>query len=511
MSDDLPAGWAATTLKAGLVSNIQTGFACGKHSRDARGIAHLRPMNVSEDGRIVLEDVKYIDPSEVDCEERWLRRSDVVFNNTNSPELVGKTALYELDEPRAFSNHMTRLRCADAIDAKFCALLLHHRWQQGEFFEKCNNHVSQASVGREVLLDTELCLPPLPEQHRIVAQVEALLEQVTRARARLDRVRLILKRFRQGVLAAACSGELTREWRKSHPDAVLPVLPDVIQDRRRGRRGANLSGEGALLVDDELPELPEPWSYVRLDRLTEPGTVITYGIVLPGPEIPGGVPYVRGQDVEDGRLRTETLRHTTKEITSKHERSSLRAGDILLCIIRNLRVAVVPKGVDGANITQGMVRIRTSPAVVLRDFIASYLMSPLAQGWMKRRYFGMDMPRINVEDARAIPVALPPLEEQAEIVRQVQKVFALVDDIERRVAATSLDADHLPKAILSKAFSGELVPTEAELARAEGRTYETAEELLARVRREQHGATTTEKKSSGRGHVPKKLAGAMKR
>ena len=75
MSDELPEGWASTSLRVGLVSDIQTGFACGKHSRDERGVAHLRPMNVSEAGQIALDDVKYISADEVDREERRLRRA----------------------------------------------------------------------------------------------------------------------------------------------------------------------------------------------------------------------------------------------------------------------------------------------------------------------------------------------------------------------------------------------------------------------------------------------------
>jgi type I restriction enzyme S subunit len=74
--------------------------------------------------------------------------------------------------------------------------------------------------------------------------------------------------------------------------------------------------------------------------------------------------------------------------------------------------------------------------------------------------------------------------EQAEIVRHIENLFALADTIERRVRAATSRADKLPQAILSKAFSGELVPTEADLARAEGRTYETAAELLARIAKE---------------------------
>src|SRR5687767_14296135 len=124
---DLPEGWTSTNL-GDLVSSVQPGFACGVHNRDGEGIAHIRPMNVNEDGRIELSVLKFVSRKQVDRDERLLRAGDVVFNNTNSPELVGKTALYSFDEPLAFSNHMTRVRCHDVVEAAFCAMYLHQQW-----------------------------------------------------------------------------------------------------------------------------------------------------------------------------------------------------------------------------------------------------------------------------------------------------------------------------------------------------------------------------------------------
>jgi type I restriction enzyme S subunit len=91
-TDELPEGWARTTVGE-VASELQTGFACGKYNRDD-GIPHLRPMNVTGRGEISLADVKFVSKDEVDREARWLRQGDVLFNNTNSPELVGKTAWY---------------------------------------------------------------------------------------------------------------------------------------------------------------------------------------------------------------------------------------------------------------------------------------------------------------------------------------------------------------------------------------------------------------------------------
>lgn len=165
---------------------------------------------------------------------------------------------------------------------------------------------------------------------------------------------------------------------------------------------------------------------------------------------------------------------------------------MLLCVIRHLRVAIVSAGIDGANLTQGTVRLRPS-AEILGPYLARYLASPQAQGWMKERYVGSDMPRINVEHARTIPVPVPPLAEQREIVRRVGELFALADRIESRLADARRMADQLTQAVLARAFRGELVPTEAELARRENRTYEPAADILARIRADRDTAPANAK------------------
>jgi len=103
------------------------------------------------------------------------------------------------------------------------------------------------------------------------------------------------------------------------------------------------------------------------------------------------------------------------------------------------------------------------------------------------------MPKINqtiVEDA---PIPLPSTDEQHEIVRCVQALFRLAEKIEERVAAATNRADKLTQAVLAKAFRGELVPTEAELARREGRSYEPASALLERVESERSKAVVSQR------------------
>jgi hypothetical protein len=91
---------------------------------------------------------------------------------------------------------------------------------------------------------------------------------------------------------------------------------------------------------------------------------------------------------------------------------------------------------------------------------------------------------LSTQKIARIPVPVPPLEEQREIVRRIGALFKLADLIEKRVVAASSRAGKLSQAILAKAFRGELVPTEAELARREGREYEPASVLLERIKAE---------------------------
>jgi type I restriction enzyme S subunit len=97
-------------------------------------------------------------------------------------------------------------------------------------------------------------------------------------------------------------------------------------------------------------------------------------------------------------------------------------------------------------------------------------------------YASGGQPNINLQTLRPYPILLPPDEEQSEIVRRVDALFKLADAIERRADAAAKRAEKLTQAVLAKAFRGELVPTEAELAQAEGRDYETAAALLTRIR-----------------------------
>jgi type I restriction enzyme S subunit len=242
---------------------------------------------------------------------------------------------------------------------------------------------------------------------------------------------------------------------------------------------------GAELREDlDLPELPTDWTWTNLRLLSEPTEALCYGVVQPGPEVDDGVPLVRAGDLHDLPGSLAGLRKVTRDIDASYARSRLRGGEVLVTVVgANVGVAAIaPPSTRGFNIARAVAKLPIRE--VEGRYVLLWLQSSLAYRWMFGDTREVARPTLNIEQLESLPVPLPPLEEQAEIVRQVESLFALAGNIERRVQAATARASHLPQAILSNAFSGELVPTEADLARAEGRMYETAEELLARVRGE---------------------------
>lgn len=168
---ELPNDWNTTTLGELVDSGVLTmkaGYAEGSHNEMGNGIPHLRPFNVSEDGAIDMTRVKYISPPDGDS-AHWLQPGDIVFNNTNSEELTGKTAYFDLDLAVTASNHMTIIRVTDSevVDSYWLSRYLHHLWRTGAFRLLLRRYVGQATVSLTRLKGLEIPLPAIEEQRAI--------------------------------------------------------------------------------------------------------------------------------------------------------------------------------------------------------------------------------------------------------------------------------------------------------------------------------------------------------
>jgi len=153
--------------------------------------------------------------------------------------------------------------------------------------------------------------------------------------------------------------------------------------------------------------------------------------------------------------------------------------------------AILPGGVGAAAPARTRLHTQRSegPRSGLLEFTANCLLylayylvcNEGGKGQLTGMQKGATKIGLGLDDIKQFFIPLPPLPEQHEIVHRVEALFTLADCIEQRVSAGWERADRLTQAILAKAFRGELVPTEAELAKMEGREYEPAGVLLERI------------------------------
>jgi type I restriction enzyme S subunit len=340
-------------------------------------------------------------------------------------------------------------------------------------------------LNRNELYDQHLPLSPLPEQKRIVAKLEELLARVNVTKERLAKVSMILKRFRQVVLAAACSGRLTEDWRKKNPvsESVEALLENI--KKRRLERATTASqkqkiNEIYLYREEGDPDsVPEGWRYIVLDKLCES---FQYGTSRKS-EPSGKVAVLRMGNIQNGEIDWSDLVYSSDD--EEIEKYKLNPRDVLFNRTNSPELVgktAIYKGEHPAIFAGYIIKIHNFKELDSR-YLNFCLNTIYARDFCLRvKTDGVSQSNINAQKLGKFEVPFCPLEEQLELVRRVEAMFKLADAVEKRVKAAKVRAEKLTQAILAKAFRGELVPTEAELGRRGARSYESAPELLSRIK-----------------------------
>ncbi len=281
--------------------------------------------------------------------------------------------------------------------------------------------VGHKRVPKEQVVATEIPLPPLAEQKRIADKLEAVLGRVDACRARLDRVPDLLKRFRQSVLAAATSGQLTEDWRETNATNARwrsVLFGDVVTSSFYGPR---------FSADDYSDS---------------------------------GVPTIRTTDMNyrgDINLsESPGVRITEAEL----ERLGLKDGDLVITRTGATigKCGLYRDALGPALPSAYLIRFRLNQEAIDPNFALRFLMSPDGQSHLIGGTTAVAQPNVNAKAISAIPLSLPPLPEQAEIVHRVEALFAMADRIEVRLSTARAQVERLTPATLAKAFRGDLVP-----------------------------------------------------
>lgn len=172
-----------------------------------------------------------------------------------------------------------------------------------------------------------------------------------------------------------------------------------IANRARNLRDAHLQAKMDQIALDA--------GTTPLVSLIESGRPITYGILMPGSGVEGGVPVVKVKDFPDGRIHEDQLLLTTKELAHEYRRSTLRAGDLLISIRGTVgRLAEVPDSLDGANITQDTARLSIA-GEHSKAYVRLALESNFVQSQIRRQITGLAVKGLNIGALRQVAIPIP--------------------------------------------------------------------------------------------------------
>lgn len=486
---DLPEGWAAARVDS-LVS-LFNGFAFKPSHWKGSGLPIIRIQNLNN------PEAPYNYCPDDLPEKFRVAHGDLLFAWSGTPGTSFGAHVWQ--GRRAWLNqHIFRVAFdRELLDRDFLKHAINQNLRQ--YITEAHGGAGLAHITKGKFEHSFLVIPPVAEQKRIVAKVEELLGRVKKVRESLAKVPAILKRFRQSVLAAACSGRLTEEWREKRPE----ISGETVISAIRASRPNTVGTEADTLSYGET--CPNTWAASTMGYLAEP-TLRGKPFVTSGSrgwaDFVGKVgPYfVRSENINTDQLLLDETVRVHAPPGAEAERTTIKAGDLLLTITGNNvgRTAFVPDRCPRAHVSQHVAIVRISPLCNVK-YVWLWMRSvEHGQKQLQSYFYGYTKPGLNLEQVRSVTVMLPSADEQEEIVRRVEALFKLADAIEKRVEMATARAEKITQAILAKAFRGELVPTEAELARAEGREYEPASVLLERIRGERE-----KQEAKGRGRKRK--------
>ena len=297
-----------------------------------------------------------------------------------------------------------------------------------------------------------------------------MLTRVNACRDHLDHIPTIIKRFRQSVLSEAVSGKLTSEWRKENQKLFdINQLIASVSDERKQQNFR--SPNGILKIDETtIPfEIPENWKWVRLGSVC---LKITEGAHNTPKVLSSGFPYLMARDITAGTLDfTENRFISEKEHRELYNKCQPEMGDLLVVNIGAGTGNNVIVNVDYEFSFKNLAIIK-KPKFIHSKYLKWFFDSQ-KQKTFNEQARGGAQPFLSLNLLNNLNFALPPLDEQAEIVRRVESLFAYADRLEANYNKARNQVDKLTPSLLAKAFRGELVP--------EDPNDESASELLARI------------------------------
>jgi type I restriction enzyme S subunit len=448
---ELPEGWALATVDE-LAETSLGKMLDAKQQTGQYPTPYLRNINVRW-GSFDLSDVAEMDVAPHELDRVLAQPGDVIACEGGEP---GRAAVWR-GEPIAIQKALHRIRPAAGISPDYLAYVLRATASTKQL-DRLFTGTTIKHLPQEKLRKVQVALAPKPEQERIVAAIEEAFSKLDAGEAGLRTVRQLLKRMRDAILTAAVTGRLVPQDPTDTPATKL--LADL----------------GTQAFPSELlATVPPTWAPTTLGDVA----AMSLGKMLDAKAQSGEHPkrYLRNINVRWDSFDLSDLAFMDIR-PEEFDRVAVTDGDLVVCEGGQPGRCAVWRG-EPIAIQKALHRVRPKHGVS-----GAYL-SLVVRWWVTRPEYerfitGTTIKHIPKEKLRLLPVPLPPSEEQARIVTEVERQLSFVDACERAVDAGLARSAALRRSVLKAAFEGRLVPQDP--------SDEPASVLLERIRAERAAA-----------------------
>jgi len=487
LKDELPENWVWTYLKD--IGNIASGGTPSTQVQDYYNgeVAWLTPADLTRYNK------KFISHGKRNI-------SNLGLNNSSAKLLPEGTVLFSSRAPIGYvvisSNPIsTNQGFKNFIPSEviFNEYVYYYFKYSKEYIESIASGTTFKEVSSRVFANIPIPIPPLPEQHRIVAKIEELFIELDAGVAALKKAKSMLETYRQAVLKAAFEGRLTKEIRQKNDFKSARELINKIKNQKKDQFEIELKLTALkskpqkikfpdLILNISLYQIPNSWEWTTIFSISGklPNAIVDgpFGSNLKNSDYNenGTVPVISITNIDEG-YSTEKLRFITQEKYETVKRSSVCPGDILMAKIGSSygKVGVYPEEMPTGIIPANLLKITVSP-LFNKDYLIYYLQSRYFKKHLDYITKSTAQPAFNVSMLRALPIPVPLRQEQDRIVFEINKRLIKAKEIDNQLDEVFIHYQCIKQSILKQAFSGKLVPQNPD--------DEPAEKLLERIKLE---------------------------
>jgi type I restriction enzyme S subunit len=432
---NIPPHWKSAKL--GEVANYLNGRAFKPIEWEKSGLPIIRIQNLNK------SDAEYNYSNKI-FEDRYLvKKGDLLFAWSAS---LG--AYIWRNNDAWLNQHIFKVVPKNNTELSFLYYLLNKI--VAELYAKTHGS-GMVHITKGKFESTLIPLPPLHEQHLIVAKIEELFSELDNAVENLKKAKEQLKVFRQAVLKWAYEGKLTEEWRKERESQNTKYQSEKEEVRMAAEEAIKYSFTN---------ELPVGWKWVKFNDVC-----IKIGDVdhrMPK-SIESGFPYVMTKDLSDDlKISFESVKYISEadyEILSRKIKPE--KGDIIFPRYGTIGKNVLVETDKPFLVSYSCAIIKPDNSKVTSKFIYLYTLSPLVTKEIRKYIVETTQANIGISSIKQFVLPLTTIEEQDQIVQEIETRFSVADKLEQSIDQSLQQSEALRQSILKRAFEGRLVSTHA--------------------------------------------------